>query len=245
MPDGVLRDHIDGHDAGAAGPADLGRAQLTGAARGSTSAQPPTGTEFQSVVDQVTCQLQTGGQTASGTDVETASQTSTTVQLIDPSASTGSQTPAPSAVDQTEQQTWQLQIGCLFYCTDTQQLQQAQQTITTVQVLVEPPGSPTSSTTGAATVTGQVIWQVQIGCLAWCYDATQVQDATSQTTVTVITVVQPVSDPPASTPPTATTTGPPPTPAPAAAQPTANPSPRSLRRPPPPRRPRLRPQPRC
>jgi hypothetical protein len=188
---------------------------------GSTSVPPPAGTELQSVVDQVTCQLQTGGPTASGTDVQTASQTSTTVQLVDPSASTGSQTPAPSAVDQTEQQTWQLQIGCLFYCSGTQQLQQAQQTITTVQVLVEPPGSPTSSTAGAGTVTGQVIWQVQIGCLAWCYDATQVQDATSQTTVRVITVVQPVSDPPASTPPAATTTGPPPTPAPAAAQPAA------------------------
>ena len=188
---------------------------------GSTTVPPPAGTELQSVVDQVACQLQTGGPTGSGTDVQTASQTSTAVQLIDPSASTGSQTPAPSAVDQTEQQTWQLQIGCLFYCTDTQQLQQAQQTITTVQVLVEPPGSPISSTTGAGTATGQVIWQVQIGCLAWCYDATQVQGATSQATVTVITVVQPVSDPPASTPPAATTTGPPPTPAPAATQPAA------------------------
>ncbi len=188
---------------------------------GSTSVPPPAGTELESVVDQVSCQLQTGGPTASGTDVQTASQTSTTVQLIDPSASTGSQAPAPSAVDQTEQQTWQLQIGCLFYCTDTQQLQQAQQTITTVQVLVEPPGSPISSTAGAGTVTGQLIWQVQIGCLAWCYDATQVQDATSQTTVTVMTVVQPVADPPASTPPAAPTTGPPPTPAPAAAQPAA------------------------
>ena len=188
---------------------------------GSTSVAPPAGTELQSVVDQVTCQLQAGGPTASGTDVQTASQTSTTLQLIDPSASTGAQSPAPSAVDQTEQQTWQLQIGCLFYCTDTQQLQQAQQTITTVQVLVEPPGSPTSSTTGAGTVTGQVIWQLQIGCLAWCYDATQVQDATSQTTVTAITIVQPVSDPPASTPPAATTTGPSPTPAPAASQPAA------------------------
>jgi hypothetical protein len=189
---------------------------------GSPSVSPPAGTELQSVVDQVTCQLQTGGPTASGTAVQTASQTSPTVQLIDPSASPGAQSPAPSAVDQTEQQTWQLQIGCLFYCTDTQQLQQAQQTITTVQVLVEPPGSPTSSTTGAGTVTGQVIWQLQIGCLAWCYDATQVQDATSQTTVTVITIVQPVSDPPASTPPAATTTGPSPTPAPAASQPAAS-----------------------
>jgi hypothetical protein len=188
---------------------------------GSTSVPSPAGTELQSAVDQVTCQLQTGGPTASGTAVQTASQTSTTLQLIDPSASTGAQSPAPSAVDQTEQQTWQLQIGCLFYCTDTQQLQQAQQTITTVQVLVEPPGSPTSSTTGAGTVTGQVIWQLQIGCLAWCYDATQAQDATSQTTVTVITIVQPVSDPPASTPPAATTTGPSPTRAPAASQPAA------------------------
>jgi hypothetical protein len=177
----------------------------------STSTQPPPGID-QAVIDQVSCQVQTGGP-APGTQVQSATQTSTTVQLID--LSSGSQ---PTSVDQTEQQTWQLQIGCLLYCTETQQVQQAQQAITTIHVLVGQPGSPTSSTTGAAGTVSQVIWQLQIGCIAWCYDATQVQDATSETTVIVITPVPPTSGPPAQTPPPtqtpppAATTGDPPRP---------------------------------
>ena len=49
-------------------------------------------------------------------------------------AATVSQAPTPQSVTETEQQTWQLQIGCVFYCVDTQQVQQAQQSITIINV---------------------------------------------------------------------------------------------------------------
>jgi hypothetical protein len=184
---------------------------------GSTTLAQAPGT-VQNVVDQVICQVQTG-EPAPGTEEQTASQTSTVVQLIDllPSPSTGSATAGPTSVGQADQQIWQLQIGCLFYCADTQQVQQAQQTITAIQVLVEQPGSSAASTTGVVVsavgglgaVGSQVVWQLQIGCLAWCYDATQVQDATSQTTVTVITVVPPAETPPAPATPPADPSSPP------------------------------------
>ena len=169
----------------------------------STGPQTVPGVD-QTVIDQVSCQVQTG-EPAPGSEAQTATQTSTTVQLI--YSSSGSQ---PTSVGETDQQTWQLQIGCLFYCTDTQQIQQAQQTIATIQVVVGPPGSSTLPTTGAAGAVSQVIWQLQIGCIAWCYDATQVQDATSQTTVTVIVPVPPAAPSPPSPPPSpppADTTG--------------------------------------
>jgi len=194
----------------------------------STSPEPAPGAD-QTIVDQVSCQVQTG-QPAPGTAVQIATQTSTTIQLIDPASVS-----QPTAGDQTEQQTWQLQIGCLFYCTDTQQLQHAQQTIATIQILVGQPGSSTSSATGGLGAASQVIWQLQIGCIAWCYDATQVQDATSQTTVTVILPVPPASPPPApppsettDVPPTDTTDSPPQAPAGATvstASPPATPAP--------------------
>jgi hypothetical protein len=181
---------------------------------GSTNTQPSPGLD-QTVIDQVSCQVQTGGP-APGTQAQAATQTSTTIQLID--LSSGAQ---PTPNNDTEQQTWQLQFGCLFYCTDTQQVQQAQQAITTIQVLVGRPGSSTpspsstSAATGATGVASQAIWQLQIGCIAWCYDATQVQDATSQTTVIVITPVPPGPAPAPSPPPAETNNDPAPEPTPA------------------------------
>jgi hypothetical protein len=197
---------------------------------GSTSLQPVPGSE-RTVVDQTICQVQTG-QAAGGTQIQTASQSSTTVQLINLAStvppSLASSVPASVAspprgslapVVQAAQLSWQLQIGCLFYCADTQQVQLAQQTITTTQVLVEQRGptgvaSSTPLSMGAVAVANQVIWQLQIGCLAWCYDATQVQDATSQTTVAVITTVPPVDTPPPAAPPPAGSTSPLPAPGP-------------------------------
>jgi hypothetical protein len=181
---------------------------------GSTNTQPSAGLG-QTVIDQASCQVQTGGP-APGTQAQAATQTSTTIQLIDLS---GGAQPTPN--DDTEQQAWQLQIGCLFYCTDTRQVQQAQQAITAIQVLVGQPGSSTSSTastssaTGATGVASQVIWQLQIGCIAWCYDATQVQDGTSQTTVIVITPTPPGPAPAPAPPPAETNDDPAPGPTPA------------------------------
>ena len=154
------------------------------------------------MVTQVSCQTQVGG--AEVTQVQIASQTNATVQIVLSSiASVASSDPA--AVDQTQQQTWQLQVGCLFYCVDSQQVQQSQQSTTTIQIVA---GGP-----GGATVR-QTIWQVQIGCLAWCWNSTQVQQASSQSTITVL-----------ASPPSPTQDTPPPPPPAAAAAPAPGPAP--------------------
>jgi hypothetical protein len=159
----------------------------------SSSNEPTT---IESVVDQVACQLQ-AAQTAA-TQTQVASQSATTVQVTDA---------APPAA-QVQQGTWQLQIGCVFHCVDTQQVQQAQQSITIINVQAGPSGSNPN----AVDVTAQIIWQLQIGCVAWCYDATQVQVAAQSTAIVD------ESPPPPSPPP--------PAPAPAAPPPpTATPDP--------------------
>lgn len=184
---------------------------------GSGTAQPAPGTE-QNVVTQVSCQTQVGG--AEVTQVQIASQTNATVQVVLSSvASVASSDPA--AVDQTQQQTWQLQVGCLFYCVDSQQVQQAQQSTTTIQIVA---GGP-----GGATVR-QTIWQVQIGCLAWCWNSTQVQQASSQSTITVLASPPPPTE---DTPPPPAAAAPAPGPAPAPEPAAASASPEAPAAPPP------------
>ena len=168
-----------------------------------SSTSEPTAATLDSVVDQVACQVQ-AAQTAA-TQTEVASQSATTVQVV--GAAPASQPPTPPSVAQTQQGTWQLQIGCVFYCVDTQQVQQAQQSITIINVQADPSGS----NPGAIDVTDQIIWQVQVGCVAWCYDATQVQVVAGQSTVIVDETPAPASPPPPTSPPP---TSPPPTPAP-------------------------------
>jgi hypothetical protein len=162
-------------------------------------------------IEQLACQLQ-GGQGGGGAQVQTATQSSTTVQVTATAptqpATVGS-TPGPVA--DTGQQTWQLQIGCLFYCTDSEQVQEAQQTSTTIQAV---PGSSGSS--GTVAVVSQVVWQIQIGCLAWCYDSTQVQEASRQSTVVVLTAPPPA---PANPAPPAPADPTPPAPAPVSPSP--------------------------
>jgi hypothetical protein len=143
-----------------------------------SSGLQPVPAVLQNVVQQAVCQIQ---QTSGvGTQVETASQTSATFQVapILP-ADLGPTQPAGSIVDQTQQQIWQLQIGCLFYCVDSEQVQQAQQSTTTIQILPGPAGS------SSVVVVQQTIWQVQIGCLASCWNSTQLQEASTQTTIAV------------------------------------------------------------
>jgi len=171
-----------------------------------SSTSEPTAATLDSVVDQVACQVQ-AAQTAA-TQTEVASQSATTVQVV--GAAPASEPPTPPSVAQTQQGTWQLQIGCVFYCVDTQQVQQAQQSITIINV----PGDPSGSNPGAIDVTDQIIWQVQVGCVAWCYDATQVQVVTGQSTVIVDETPAPASPPPPPPPTSPPPTSPPPTPAP-------------------------------
>jgi hypothetical protein len=157
---------------------------------------------------------QTGGGQA-----QVAMQANTTVQVAFGLIGNG----GPTAVNQTSQGIWQLQIGCLFDCTGTQQLQQATQSNTTVQAV-----GGTDATT-ANTVT-QIVWQLQIGCLFWCYDAVEAQTATSGDSTGVITP-RPAPDPaspPEEAPAPASS---PPAQVPAPSSPSSSPSPSPSRSP--------------
>jgi hypothetical protein len=155
--------------------------------------QPPVAPGDQSSIRQTSLQTQQGD--ASGDDQsQTASQWSTTVQdLVSQAVDATAQ-----AVNETTQAIVQVQIGCLFYCTDTHQTQQASQTNTAVQVVAQGVTAATAPVaTGVATV-NQLVWQIQIGCLAWCSDTTQEQSAQQSNEVVVTTMPQ---DPPPAPPP--------------------------------------------
>ena len=181
---------------------------------GSSGGQPAPAVE-QNIVEQIAWQLQDG---TPGSQLQSASQTNVTVQITQtvtsgpayggstPTVAEPPQPPQPAAVDQTGQQTWQLQIGCLFYCVDSQQVQQAQESTTTIQIVEGPPGSATT-----VAVVQQTIWQVQVGCLAWCWNSTQVQEASTESTISVLTV-PPATDGPGPAP--GPIPGPPPGPGP-------------------------------
>jgi hypothetical protein len=180
----------------------------------------------QSTTTQTSCQQQ-DDPSGAPTQAQSASQSSTTIQVanfalsLPASLGVGSETSqgTPQAVSQTVQVTWQLQIGCLFYCVETQQVQQAQQSVTSIAIVPEQPASPAGSTQSGGssdtveTVITQTIWQVQVGCLSWCYDDAQIQQATVQSTAVVVLAPPrpPAATPPPATPPPAAT-GPPPAP---------------------------------
>ena len=164
-----------------------------------SSAPPVPGTE-QSVTTQTSCQEQ-NGQPSSLTQVQSASQSSTTVQLVEealPSlleSSSGESNPNTQAVSQTLQSTWQLQIGCLLDCVGSEQTQYADESSTTVESVI---GQPVGSGGELEATVTQEVWQVQIGCLVWCYGTTQVQQESTQNTVLVISAPPPdpgTSDP--------------------------------------------------
>ena len=142
-----------------------------------------------SSVQQTSQQMQQGGDDQS----QAASQWSGVVQgLVSQAVDQTVQ-----AISQTTQTIVQVQIGCLFYCTDTHQTQQASQSNTAVQVVAQ---GVADATAPVATAVNQFVWQLQIGCLAWCSDTTQEQSASQSNGVVVMTLPQ-ASDPPPTTSP--------------------------------------------
>jgi hypothetical protein len=142
---------------------------------------------------------QTAGQSENGVghQSQVASQSNGTVQVVVPPAGAPADgATGPAAVNQTAQGIAQLQVGCIFYCSGTQQTQQAQQSNATVQ-------SVDSSGAGAANTVSRVVWQVQVGCVAWCYDAAETQTATGGDSSVVAVVPPPVAGSPATASPVA------------------------------------------
>ena len=150
----------------------------------------PAPASEQSAVEQVTFQSQHAAGDAL-TQVQSAVQSSATIQsytstLIAGLASVpGGSQASGEAVSQTEQGIWQLQIGCLFLCHETVQYQQAEQSNATLQTIVSTPGSAANASASASDIVTQVIWQVQIGCLFWCFDTAEWQIGTTHNELTV------------------------------------------------------------
>ena len=114
---------------------------------------------------------------------QVAAQFNTTVQVV--AGATGAGV-GPAAVNQTAQGIWQVQIGCLFDCAGTQQLQQATQSNTTVQA-VGGSGAADATVPSAVDTVIRIVWQLQIGCLFWCYDAVEGQTATGTDATVLVT----------------------------------------------------------
>ncbi len=142
----------------------------------------------QSAVEQTSYQLQVDARGVSAQD-QSVSQASTTVQEYDASALIAgvqqamelSATAKAQAISQTEQGIWQLQIGCLMFCNETQLKQLSAQSSSTVQRVAAPPAA-SSAAPSSANSTTQLVWQAQIGCLFWCFDTTEQQTAPGQDT---------------------------------------------------------------
>jgi hypothetical protein len=150
----------------------------------------------QNVVDQTSYQWQLS-QGPSATQAQSASQIDSTVQnaTSSVSATLHAALGAPSSsagevVNQTDQGIWQVQIGCLIFCAQTEQYQQADQSNTTIQVLQSALGVATQTATAAINSTTQIIWQLQIGCLMWCLDTAEQQFASS-TETTLVAIISP------------------------------------------------------
>jgi hypothetical protein len=114
--------------------------------------------------------------------MQSISQVSEKVQQVGPEGRLGSSV-RNELVNQTAQGIWQLQIGCVAFCQETAQYQQAEQWNSTVQALIATPTSVSGTAASMANATAQLIWQVQIGCLFWCDDATQRQIASAHNTL--------------------------------------------------------------
>jgi hypothetical protein len=79
---------------------------------------------------------------------------------------------------------WQVQLGCRTHCRGTSQSQLVIQRASTTQsanatVGGAEPGAPGSYPAEAynASLTVQFVWQLQIGCVAFCYETSQTQSA--------------------------------------------------------------------
>ncbi len=165
---------------------------------------PPAATPAPGDEQNTTQQTAAQSENADGHQSQAASQNNRTIQAV----VTTTSAPADGgtgagAVNQTAQGVVQLQVGCIFYCSGTQQTQRAVQSTATVQ-------SVDRSGAGAANAVSRVVWQVQVGCLAWCYDASETQMATGSDSTVVA-----VAPPPAATAPVVMAPVPPAPPAPA------------------------------
>ncbi|HEX3689120.1 MAG TPA: hypothetical protein VHV28_05460 [Solirubrobacteraceae bacterium] len=154
----------------------------------------PTATGGPAAAQHATQQTATQSENGVGDQSQAAGQSTNTTQVVVTTAGEPGDGGTAAAVNQTAQGIVQLQVGCIFYCSGTEQTQQAQQSNATVQS-VDAPGA------GAVNTVSRVLWQVQVGCLEWCYDAVESQSASGTDASVVGVAAPPVATPPVATGP--------------------------------------------
>jgi hypothetical protein len=179
----------------------------TGAPGASVLPQLPATGTGQGGVQQSSLQVQDGGPETSSQS-QSAVQTNTLVQGLLPgldfrsppadlsalpnwiaATDIGSPPASGPVIHQLEQVIWQLQVGCLLDCTQTVQTQHAEQSDITLNVLpAAPAAGSTTADSSPITESVQLVWQVQVGCLYWCYDAVETQTASILSTVETLFV---------------------------------------------------------
>jgi trimeric autotransporter adhesin len=143
----------------------------------------------QNKVEQISYQSQRDSQ---GQSVQTQSalQSSTSVQRYDVSPLIAALqeglegSPEAQAVNETVQAIWQLQVGCVMFCNETKLSQSAVQSGAVAQTVAAPRGASSAASSSLDGAT-QLVFQAQIGCLFWCYGATEQQTAMGQSQPTV------------------------------------------------------------
>ena len=173
---------------------------------GSQSQKLGQGTE-QNTVSESISQWQNGAVVQS----QIASQSNVTAQVTGVTRSVTSELQAalaPSmpavagASNATEQGIWQVQVGCIIFCSGTMQSQRADQSNTTVQGVGAGAASAVQAGAEAVNIATQLIWQLQVGCLFWCYDTVQIQSAaSSNNTLQVVGTAPPSPGAPPPPPP--------------------------------------------
>jgi hypothetical protein len=172
---------------------------------------PPTATAAAGGEQNGTQQSAAQSESGQGNQSQLATQRNATVQVAPAQGGDGdgaapATDAAPVAVNQTAQGVVQLQVGCIFYCSGTQQTQAAEQSTTTVQ-------SVNGGGAAVANTVSRGVWQVQVGCVAWCYNAVETQTAGASDSTEVA-----VAPPPGSPAETSGDVAPPSGPAPGRAQ---------------------------
>jgi len=156
---------------------------------------PPTVTAVPAAGQSATQQTSEQSENGAGPQLQIARQANGTIQIV--------VTPAPApadggtgaaAVNQTAQGVVQLQVGCIFYCSGTEQTQRSDQSTATVQTV---DGSAAST----VNTVSRVVYQVQVGCIAWCDDAVESQTATGSDSSVVSTAPPPEATAPVATDP--------------------------------------------
>jgi hypothetical protein len=81
---------------------------------------------------------------------------------------------------------WQVQVGCRTYCNGTSQTQWASQQSDTTQsaTAIAPEGQSLGAAAVNQSSTVQFVWQMQLGCVAFCWDTSMDQSASQEANTT-------------------------------------------------------------